>query len=61
MAAGIAGAAASDWLVADPDGLGLDPLCGECVGDFLERASRVTVFTRTSVDEQYFHFSFPFC
>jgi hypothetical protein len=28
----------------------------EGVGDFLERSRRVAVFTRTTVDEQYFHF-----
>ena len=56
----VAGATAAHRLLADPDGLGFDSLGDEGVGDFLKRASRVAVFTRASVDEQYFHF-LPFC
>ena len=56
----VASAAAANRLLADPDGLGFDSLGSKGVGDFLERPRRVAVFTRASVDEQYFHFV-PFC
>ena len=55
----VAGAAAANRLLADPDGLGFDPFGDEGVGNFLERPRRVAIFTRTSVDEQYFHFDVP--
>ena len=52
----VASAASAHRLLADPDGLGLDPFGDKGVGYFLERPRRVAVLTRASVDEQYFHF-----